>query len=749
MRKFKTYNFKTLYCFLLIFLFNLNNSYSEIVNSFNIIGNDRIAKETIILFSEIEINSNISAKNINESIKKLYETDYFKNIKMNLSNNILEIYVEENPIIQSISINGIKNKSITYELSDIVKKKEKYPFLLDQINEQKIILLNILKNTGYYFVDVNVQLEENKNNTVDIIYNFNLGEKAKIQKIKFIGNKKFKDSKLRNIIISEEYKFWKFISNKKYLDNNRIKLDENFLINYYKNKGYYDVKVKSSSAKLVNQDSFELVFNIDSGNKYFFNNIKLKLSDEYLNENFDSLIKLFDDLKGKKYSLNSIKDIIKEVDKIALQKEFVFVNARYNEKLIDNNKIDIDIMLDEIEKNYIERINIYGNFITEEKVIRNSLIVDEGDPFNKILFNKSINNIKSRNIFESVNSQINDSKNQNNKIINITVQEKPTGEIFAGAGTGTSGSSLVGGIKENNYLGKGIKLETNLSLTDDQIKGKFQILNPNYKNTDKSINTTIESTASDYMSTLGYKTSRTGVEIGTSFEQYEDFIVNLGISNYYEKLETSDLATEIKKKQEGDYLENLFRYGITINKLDQNFQPTDGYLTNFSQVLPIYSDDLSIENTLKYSKYHSITDDLIISAKFFAKAVNSIDDNVRVSKRVFIPINRLRGFENIGPKDGTQYIGGNYGTALNINSTLPKILNGYENLDLNFFFDAANLWNVDYDSSLDSNKIRSATGVSANWFTPIGPLSFSYSVPLTEANSDKTQSFRFQIGTSF
>tara|TARA_Y100000590_G_scaffold91880_1_gene103819 strand:+ start:3635 stop:5884 length:2250 start_codon:yes stop_codon:yes gene_type:complete len=749
MRKFKTYNFKTLYCFLLIFLFNLNNSYSEIVNSFNIIGNDRIAKETIILFSEIEINSNISAKNINESIKKLYETDYFKNIKMNLSNNILEIYVEENPIIQSISINGIKNKSITYELSDIVKKKEKYPFLLDQINEQKIILLNILKNTGYYFVDVNVQLEENKNNTVDIIYNFNLGEKAKIQKIKFIGNKKFKDSKLRNIIISEEYKFWKFISNKKYLDNNRIKLDENLLINYYKNKGYYDVKVKSSSAKLVNQDSFELVFNIDSGNKFFFNNIKLKLSDEYLNENFDSLIKLFDDLKGKKYSLNSIKDIIKEVDKIALQKEFVFVNARYNEKLIDNNKIDIDIMLDEIEKNYIERINIYGNFITEEKVIRNSLIVDEGDPFNKILFNKSINNIKSRNIFESVNSQINDSKNQNNKIINITVQEKPTGEIFAGAGTGTSGSSLVGGIKENNYLGKGIKLETNLSLTDDQIKGKFQILNPNYKNTDKSINTTIESTASDYMSTLGYKTSRTGVEIGTSFEQYEDFIVNLGISNYYEKLETSDLATEIKKKQEGDYLENLFRYGITINKLDQNFQPTDGYLTNFSQVLPIYSDDLSIENTLKYSKYHSITDDLIISAKFFAKAVNSIDDNVRVSKRVFIPINRLRGFENIGPKDGTQYIGGNYGTALNINSTLPKILNGYENLDLNFFFDAANLWNVDYDSSLDSNKIRSATGVSANWFTPIGPLSFSYSVPLTEANSDKTQSFRFQIGTSF
>jgi len=133
------------------------------------------------------------------------------------------------------------------------------------------------------------------------------------------------------------------------------------------------------------------------------------------------------------------------------------------------------------------------------------------------------------------------------------------------------------------------------------------------------------------------------------------------------------------------------------------------------------------------------------------KSVNSFDDNVRVSKRVYIPTYRLRGFESnsIGPKDGTQYIGGNYGTALNLNTTLPKLLNGYENMDFNLFLDAANLWHVDYDSSLDSDKIRSATGIAVNWFTPIGPLSFSYAIPISEASTDKTESFRFQIGTSF
>ena len=132
-------------------------------------------------------------------------------------------------------------------------------------------------------------------------------------------------------------------------------------------------------------------------------------------------------------------------------------------------------------------------------------------------------------------------------------------------------------------------------------------------------------------------------------------------------------------------------------------------------------------------------------------SLNSLEENVRVSRRVYIPSSRLRGFEagSIGPKDGNQYIGGNYGSAISLDTTLPNILNGYENVDFSLFLDAANLWHVDYDSSLDSNKIRSATGIAVNWFTPVGPLSFSYSVPISDSSSDKTESFRFQIGTSF
>ena len=151
------------------------------------------------------------------------------------------------------------------------------------------------------------------------------------------------------------------------------------------------------------------------------------------------------------------------------------------------------------------------------------------------------------------------------------------------------------------------------------------------------------------------------------------------------------------------------------------------------------------------SKYYSVTDNFLLASKLFLKAVNSVDGDVRVSKRVYIPSNRLRGFESgkIGPIDGTQYIGGNYGAALNITSSFPKFFNEFENIDFNLFVDGANLWHVDYDKSLDADEIRSSTGIAVDWFTAIGPLSFSYALPITDASTDQTESFRFQIGTSF
>ena len=740
------------FIFFIYLLFLFDSTYAEKYKEIKVSGNERLTLETITMFSGLNLDSKIENKDLNNAIKKLYETNYFKNIKITTINDVIQIDIVENPIVQSIKINGIKSKSIIAKLSDITKKSEKYPYLQQNIKKQKNLLLNVVRGSGFYFANVGVKIIDNQNNSVDLVYEFELGKRAIIKKINFQGNKIFRDNKLRNVIKSEEGKFWKFITSNKYLDENKIKNDEILLKKYYKNKGYFNVEIKSSYAKNINNEFFELNFNIDSGQKYYFNNISIEDNENFNTENFTQLNEKLLKLKGEKYSLKKLNSLIDEIDNLALQKEFVFLNTKYDLTVLDQNKIDIIFRFNNLEKFYVEQINIFGNFITEEKVIRNSLIVDEGDPFNEILFQKSINNIKSRGIFKSVSSDIKTSKTDyQKKIVDIMVEESPTGEIFAGAGTGTSGATISAGIQEKNYLGKGIKLKTNLLVSEDQIKGKFQVENPNFKNTDRTLNTIIESTSSDFLSTGGFKTSRTGFGIGTGFEQYSDLFVNLDISAYYEKLETSSSASAYKKKQEGDYLENLLSYGLTLNKLDQNFQPTDGYNINFQQVLPIYSDDLSIDNTINLSKYHSVSDNLILSGKWFFKSVNSIDDDVRVSRRVYIPSNKLRGFESgkFGPKDGDEYVGGNFGSALNLNSTLPNVFSGYENIDVSLFLDAATLREVDYDSSLESSKIRSATGISVNWFTVIGPLSFSYAIPLSSEPSDKKETFRFRIGTSF
>ena len=741
---------KKTFIFLIFLFFLVTKSYSENITNIVINGNKRITNETIILFGDIKLNKNYTDTALNKIIKNLYSTDFFESISITISQNNLILTVIENPIIQTININGIKNKNILKILDENLTLKEKSSFVQNNVKKDETKLKNILKSNGYYFSKVVTKIKKNDNNTVDLNYYIDLGEKAFIENIKFIGDKIIKDSKLKKVIISEEAKFWKFISSRKFLDKKRIQIDENLLKNYYKNNGYYNVKVNSTFAQIVNDNNFELIFNIDAGKKYYFKNTNLEIPQSFDKNNFIEINETLKKLEGETYSLNRIKKILKQVDKIALSKQYEFLSASFNEKINDNN-IDLSIKLKESEKSYIEKINILGNYITNENVIRNKLLTDEGEPFNEILFNKSVNAIKSTKIFSNVKTTIKDGKNPQSKVIDITVDEQPTGEIAAGAGTGTSGSSITFSIRENNYVGEGKRLNANVTVSDDKFTGLLSITDPHFKNTDKSLVTTVETTKDDLMGKFGYETSKTGFSLGTSFEQYQNIFFAPSISTYFESLDTSDKASSSKKRQAGDYFDTNFSYRLSLNLLDQNFQPTDGYKTSFYQSIPMIADDKSIENAYEFSKYLKIINDSVFSFKFFAKAVNNFEDDVRVSKRIFIPSRKLRGFASgkIGPKDAGDYIGGNYGSSLNMSSTLPKLFTDLQNIDFSVFFDSANLWGVDYDSSLDSSKIRSSTGLAIDWFTPIGPLSFSFAKPITKASTDKIETFRFQIGTTF
>ena len=391
--------------YILLILFNTTFVYSEIVNDIKVNGNDRVSKDTVILFSDIKKGDDIDNSILNKSLKNLYETNFFDDVKLSFENQILLITVKELPVIQEIIINGIKRKATVKEIKEAISLKEKNPFNETQIKSDLNLILNLFKQSGYYLVDAKVEVVDNNNGTVDIVYDIDRGEKASITKIEFIGDKKYKNRKLHSIITSEESKFWKFISNKKYLNIERINLDKRLLKNFYLNKGYYNVQINDAYSSIINNEEFILTFNIDAGTKYFFGDLTINLPDDFDPKKFKNLNKTFLDLKGKRYSQNDIQKILDEIDKIALFENYEFIDANVTET-VNNDKIDFNFDILETKKVYVKKINILGNNITSEEFIRNQLIVDEGDPFNKILHNKSVNILKSKNIFGSVTSRI-------------------------------------------------------------------------------------------------------------------------------------------------------------------------------------------------------------------------------------------------------------------------------------------------------------------------------------------------------
>ncbi len=725
---------------------------ADTIKEIRINGNERIPDETILMFADINENDDINDDKINDILKDLYDSNFFNNISVSYNKNILTINLEELPIIDNIFIDGIKAKKYeeALRLSLILKPRSSFNEYL--LSEEKIIIQNVLKNFGYYFATVDTYVEELKNNMVNIKYEIDLGNKAKIKKIKFIGDKIYKDKELKSIIISEEARFWKFISNKKYLNEELINMDKRLLKNFYLNKGYYNVEINSSFAKLIQNDEFELIYNISPNNKIFFNNLNIIFPKDIDKSNYENLINTLIDLKGEPYSLNSVEKILDEIDLITVNQEFKSIKASIDET-VDKDKLNINFIIQETEKFFVEKINILGNKITMESVIRNQLAVDEGDPYNEILTKKSENNIKSLNFFRSVKTTIVDGKENNSKIINFEIEEKPTGEISAGAGFGTSGGSVMFGVKENNYLGKGLSVDANATISDQTFKGLLSVSNPNYKNSDKSIYGSIQALEVNRLANYGYKTNKTGFELGTKFEYLRDFKLGFATSSFYEKIETDSTASARQKSQEGDYWDTFANFDFNYDKRNQKYRTTDGFVSNYNIYLPLISKTNTLTNSYLYKVYGELYSNNISSLSLYLKSANSISgDDVKLSERLTIPSRRLRGFESgkVGPKDGNDFIGGNYISALNFNTSLPQIMPNAQNLDVSLFFDAANIWGVDYDSSINNgSKIRSSIGIGVDWYTVVGPLTFSLSEVISKENTDVEETFRFNIGTSF
>ena len=285
------------------------------------------------------------------------------------------------------------------------------------------------------------------------------------------------------------------------------------------------------------------------------------------------------------------------------------------EEILEGRNIAIKFNITEGEKVLVERINVLGNNVTNEAVIRSELLLDEGDPFTKLNLDKSISKIKARNIFKTVNYEVSKGSANNLRKIDIIVEEKPTGEISAGAGIGTNGGSFAFMINENNWLGEGKRVGFDVTIDQDSLKGTISYSDPNYDFLGNAINYSLSSTTNDKPN-QGYSNTLLSGGIDTSFEQYKDIFVNLGLSASFDDLQTESTASSSLKKQSGNFTEFAAVYGFSYDQRNRAFMPTDGSIVSFQQILPVYADKNFISNTFASSFYESISENVVEQENF-------------------------------------------------------------------------------------------------------------------------------------
>jgi len=739
--------------FLVVFFFLLTSiSFSEI-KKVTIAGNTRVNSNTIESLVDKKI-INVDSIYINNLTKKIYDTDFFSDVKISYNDGILNITVVENSVINFFFINGVQDNDLD-NINKIITLKENAIFSNSKLKKDIENVKDFLKISGYYSALVDPEIIKIENNQINLIINIDKKDVSKIKNIYFIGNKFFSSSQLQDVISSSEDGWWKLFSASG-LNEQRIEYDKQLLKEFYKSKGFYDVQIESAFVNPNAINNFSLTFSINSGKKYKFGDVDIKINSSiYKKEDLSEVTNISNKLiRNESYSSSTTNKLNKSIISFLESKRYTNFDLNIQENKKDEDTINVVVSLSEEPKNLINKINIKGNLITEEKVIRDNLIVAEGDNISLSKIRKSIDNIKSKQLFSKVDYKIEDSNQKNYKDLNLFVKEQATGSISAGIGYGTNGAMFEASINEKNFLGQGVNLNFTGRVSTEKVSGELSYVDPNFNNSNKELDSSLFSQVDDYKNS-SYHNKKIGSRFATKYEIYEDIYFRPNFNLQVDKLETSSSASSLLKSREGSFLTTGVGYNFFIDQRDSKFSPTSGFLSYFDQNIATFFSDIPTLQTSVGSTFYKelINEKFVGSAKLRLSNVVAFNNkDVKLSDRLYVSSNDLRGFESrgVGPVDNGDHIGGNNLAAISLKSTFPNPIPEGLKANTFVFYDMGNVWGADYSDIISGNsKIRSSTGVALDLMSPVGPLSFTYSIPISKSSTDKEQKFLFNLGSSF
>ena len=743
---------------IIIFIFFISNSYGneveeDIINSIEVNGIQRIERDTVITYSNININDIYNEELGNDALKSLFDTDLFSNIEISFKNNSVLIVVSENPTINLIKFEG--NKKINDEdLLVEVSLKERSIYSRSRVKKDLEKMLTLYQRDGRLSTEINPTVEILDNNRVNLTYEIDESDVAEVSSITIVGNNNFSTRQIKSVMKTKEKKLLRPWSSGDNYDPDKLEYDKQLITEFYKNSGFPEFKFTSSIAQLIpNRNSFEIILTVNEGDKFTFGKIEAETKLDRLS--IESIINSVLTKEGSVYQHEQIKDSITKIRDQAsvLGYTFIEIFPELNPNS-DSKTVDVKFLINEGPRVYVNNIDISGNTRTLDRVIRRQVKLSEGDAYNKYAIDLSKNTIQSLNFFSTVEVDEERVVDTDRVNINIHVEEKNTGEASLGAGySDTAKGSITLGLKEQNFLGKGQKAKFAASFANTQTTYDISFEEPYYNNKSLRVRGDLYSRFSD-PSSVKYETEELGLGGGIGFPLSPSISYDVYYRLFTSEVKADSDATTYEKLLAGTDTISSISNNITYDKRNSPYKPSFGSLTKFnSTVAGLGGTSYYVKNSFDYRKYRRLSKDFIGAFKLELGHLNGYNGKYApVSSNYKLGGKNLRGFKSgrVGPKSGNSYYGGQYYylTSLETNFDLP--LDAYDITSI-FFVDAGSVWGLDsrYSGIGDDHKLRSSYGVNLNWDSAIGPINLVYAKPISKEDTDTVDSFYFDIGYNF
>lgn len=734
---------------------------ASIIREVRVEGVQRIEPDTVKSYLTFHAGEPFDASQVDQSLKALYATQLFADVSIRKEGDAVIVSVVENPIINRLAFEG-NNRIKTETLEQEVQLKPRTVYTRTKVQADVKRILDLYRREGRFAATVDPKIIKQSENRVDLVFEINEGAPTKISNIAFIGNRRFTDDKLQSIIQSQETHWYSFLTGDDVYDPDRLQSDRELLRRFYLKSGYADFRIDSAIAELSpDRKSFYVTFTIDEGPRYKFGDIKITSQLSGITGNEEELRDALRTSKGDWYNADRVEETINRLTDavIALGHPFVDVRPTINR---DRDKLTVNITynITEGQRLYVERIDIHGNTRTQDQVIRRQFKLVEGDAFNAARLNRSRQNLQNLGFFKKVDITRHEGTSPDQTVIDVAVEEQPTGALNVGVGYSTNNGVLsMLSISEKNLFGRGYQGSISLQIGTTQDQAFVSFTDPAFLGRNMSAGFDVGETRTDSTQNLTFQEENSSLTLRGGFNYNERLSQGFRYFARADKIKSvSTTVSPFIQDEVGTRTASGVGQTLTYDTRDSKIDPTDGYILSISNdIAGLGGTSKYIRTNLNGTTYYPVFEESVLSVGGRVGYITGIGQPIHLQDRFFLGGDSFKGFAKggIGPRDiafgSTSALGGNTLYTATTELSSPMTFAKQFGLRGLIWGEIGSLWNVDVSGPTvrDDSSPRASVGVGIAVTTPVGPVRADIGIPVMKRPEDDTEIFSFSLGQRF